>query len=602
MEGGFARTKIDRRQVVAHLHRPIAAHDFIPESEFTLNVVTPAFDAVVIQARTGEAIPGTDSEGCFAGSEVNRRQVVAHFHGIIAAVVRVAQSKFAEAIKAPAFDGGIVQQGAHILSPDGNGDRSFAGSKVDREQVVAHGAREHAAMRFVALAKLPIIIEAPALQRSIVENGAGGTSARRKERRGFSSAKVDRGQVVAHLPRSIAAIGGIADAQKAEGIDTPALHVAVVEQRAGVSTPYGNLCRCSSCSQIDDGQIATHFARTVTSRLGIAYTELSGVVGAPTLDTIVRRARAGKLMTRHDLGDAFAHHARDSIARIAGVACAGPRSWGIRAGCIDIAATVVREAFIDVRAVVSIAAEACIADANQVRACRVGAAIGVRRAGSGRTHASAVANIGAGAFVVRVALVLDEAADAVVASALFRRCAGVTGSAAMIAATYAVDAIIRQALRGLGTGSAVVELADAKSVAGPVDAFAFRIEIVLDRPANTVRTLTLFGGRTRHAKTRAGSIATNSIDTLTRQTLRSRAALRAIGQVRRRHASTSAIAFAVRAFVLGIDPVLDVRARSIRALTRLGRCTRNAVRRARSVAANAVDAPTRRALCGQCAS
>ena len=101
----------------------------------------------------------------------------------------------------------------------------------------------------------------------------------------------------------------------------------------------------------------------------------------------------------------------------------------------------------------------------------------------------------------------------------------------MIAATHAVDAVVRQALRRLGTRSAVVELANADSVAGSVDAFAFRIEIVLDRAANTVRSLTLFCCRTRHTKSRASSVATNAVDALTRQTLRSRAALRAIRQV-----------------------------------------------------------------------
>lgn len=31
----FAGAKFDGRKVVAHLHRPIASHDFVTESEFT---------------------------------------------------------------------------------------------------------------------------------------------------------------------------------------------------------------------------------------------------------------------------------------------------------------------------------------------------------------------------------------------------------------------------------------------------------------------------------------------------------------------------------------------------------------------------------------
>lgn len=540
-----------------------------------------------------------DAERRPAGSEVNRRQIVAHFHGIIAAVVRIAKTELTEAIKAPAFDGGIVQQCTDVLSAHGNSDGGLARSKVDREQVVAHGGRNPTAMVFVALAKLPVVIDAPALQRAVVENGARGVSARREERGGFSGAEVDRWEVVAHLPRSIAPIGAIADAQKAQAIDTPAFHVAVVEHCASVSAPYGHGHRSSSGSQVDHGQIAAHFTRTVTACLRIALTKLSGIVETPALEAIVRRARAGKFVTDRDLGYAFADHTSDSITRIPDVASAGPRSWRIRAGCIDIAAAIVREAFIDVGASVSIAAEAGIADTHEVRASCIRAAIGVRCARGRSADAGAIANIGSCAFIVRVALVLDEATNAVVASSLFRRRAGVTRSAAMIAAAYAVDAIIRQALRGLGTRRAVVELADANSVACSVDAFAFRIEIVFDRAANTVRSLTLFCSRTRHAKTRACRVATNSIDTLTRQTLRSRAALRAIGQVRRGYAGPCAITFAVRTFVLGIDPVLHVRTRAIRALTSLGCGTSHAARRARSIAANAVYAPTRCALRGQ---
>ena len=66
-------------------------------------------------------------------------------------------------------------------------------------------------------------------------------------------AEGNRGQVVAHRPGAVPAILGIAVAELAVGISTPAFHTAVVQLRARVLETDGDELRRPTRPQVDRG-------------------------------------------------------------------------------------------------------------------------------------------------------------------------------------------------------------------------------------------------------------------------------------------------------------------------------------------------------------
>ena len=95
-------------------------------------------------------------------------------------------------------------------------------------------------MYTIAVAELTFLIISPALDGVVVEeracmNTTGGDVLSRA-----TSAVVDRGEVVAHFVRGVAAVRRIAEAELTIAVITPALDVAVVEERARVRIPSGH--------------------------------------------------------------------------------------------------------------------------------------------------------------------------------------------------------------------------------------------------------------------------------------------------------------------------------------------------------------------------
>ena len=119
-------------------------------------------------------------------------------------------------------------------APAADGGGGAAGAEVDGGEVVAHLAGAVAAGGGVAEAELAVGVVAPALDGAVVEEGAGVAAAGGDGGGGAAGAEVDGGEVVAHLAGVVAAVGGVAEAELADGVEAPALDRPVVEERAGV--------------------------------------------------------------------------------------------------------------------------------------------------------------------------------------------------------------------------------------------------------------------------------------------------------------------------------------------------------------------------------
>ena len=91
----------------------------------------------------------------------------------------------------------------------------------------------------VPLAQLPVGVVSPALQDAAVENRAREGGARLDGYRSPPRAQVHRWEVVAHLV--IAHGVGVADAELAVSVVSPALHAAFVKEGARVVLPGRNL-------------------------------------------------------------------------------------------------------------------------------------------------------------------------------------------------------------------------------------------------------------------------------------------------------------------------------------------------------------------------
>lgn len=348
---------------------------------------------------------------------------------------------------------------------------------------------------------------------------------------------------------------------------SPALAAVVIQNGTGI-TSGGYLHGRFAGAQIDDGEESTHFARAVTSIVGIPEAEITAVINSPALEAVVAGDGARPASTGFRGDDRSGERTRDAVARIPHVARAGSRAQSIRAGRIRIAPTVVRQAFVDVRARdaisgisriarartrsgrirtrsigitsavvdlafvdvrarVSITGIPAVAGAGAIRTRCIRAAIRVRRTRRRRTRAGAIAH--ARAFTVRIRIGRDERANAVVTGAFLRRRTSVTKSAAMVVAAETVDAIRRQTLRRRRTRLTIVGAASARARASSNEAFIVGIRVVLDRTAEPVGAALLLCRRARHTRAVAGRIAAEAVDTIHRSALRRRIAGRTVG-------------------------------------------------------------------------
>src|SRR5690606_9674904 len=106
-------------------------------------------------------------------------------------------------------------------------------------------------------------------------------------------AEIDGRKAVTHFVRAVASIGRIAQTELTRVVRAPALGAAIVENRASVRRPRGDVGRRSPSTEIDVWEVVAHFVRAVASIGRIAQTELSGTVHAPAFDRTVVEHRAG---------------------------------------------------------------------------------------------------------------------------------------------------------------------------------------------------------------------------------------------------------------------------------------------------------------------
>ena len=206
---------------------------------------------------------------------------------------------------------------------------------------------------------------------------------------GHPRTQVQRRQVVAHLAWEHTYHGCMAYSEAAAFVGTPALGQGVIrfDTRRFIADP-----------QIRD--LSGEGARDAIPRIA-----LIACAGSRSIRIRARGIHIASTIVRLAFVDV---RARDAVTRIARIACARVRSWRIRARCIHVASAVVRLAFIDIRARrEAVAGIPRVADARAIRARSVRYAFGARAARSGRAHACAIANIGAGTFTVRVHVALD---------------------------------------------------------------------------------------------------------------------------------------------------------------------------------------------------
>ena len=134
----------------------------------------------------------------------------------------------------------------------------------------------------VTVTELALVVVAPALHVATVENRTGEVIACADRNRGAACAQVDDGEFVAHLVVIVAtADGGVFVAEFAVVSIAPALHVAVVENRARKVVACADRNRGAACAQVDDGQFATHLVVIVAKVVVVTVTELAKKVVAP---------------------------------------------------------------------------------------------------------------------------------------------------------------------------------------------------------------------------------------------------------------------------------------------------------------------------------
>src|SRR5690606_18360963 len=93
--------------------------------------------------------------------------------------------------------------------------------------------------------------------------------------------------------RAVAAIRRVAEAELADIVPAPALHPAVVEQRAGTELTGADADRGTTRPEVHRRQGVTHLPRPVTPDHLVTEPQASAHTGSPTLDRPVVEQRAG---------------------------------------------------------------------------------------------------------------------------------------------------------------------------------------------------------------------------------------------------------------------------------------------------------------------
>jgi hypothetical protein len=177
--GGTATTEVDGGERSAHFTSSITTTISIIQPQLAIIIHPPALDAPVVKDSAGMQFAGTDCLGSMTTTEVNCEQITAHFTWIVAAIVRIALPKLAQAIKAPTLDSPVIEQGTGMRSTSTNCLGGTTTTQVDGCQTATHFVSAITTSHFVAIAQLTDRVITPTLDGIVGEDGAGMHVARR---------------------------------------------------------------------------------------------------------------------------------------------------------------------------------------------------------------------------------------------------------------------------------------------------------------------------------------------------------------------------------------------------------------------------------------
>ncbi len=204
-------------------------------------------------------------------AKIDEESSVAQLAGRVAAILVVAGPEPAPASGAPALDRAIVEEDAAMGPADLDGDRGSPRAVVGDGQGIAHLAGLVTVGRFaVAHPERPGDVAPPALDRAIVERGAGMRGKGVEAQGSAAGAEIDRQQRITHLARLVAAMLLVALSELAVEVPAPALHGAVIEERAGEAVAGGDRDGGTAGAEIDRRQRIAHLARLVAAHIGRA--------------------------------------------------------------------------------------------------------------------------------------------------------------------------------------------------------------------------------------------------------------------------------------------------------------------------------------------
>jgi hypothetical protein len=223
--------------------------------------------------------------------------------------------------------------------------RSTAGS------VVAHLVGAVAAPVVVAEAEAAEGVPAPALDGATDQQRAGVEVAGRDRGDDRTGAEIDEGQGVAHLVRLIAAVLGVAEAELADGVVSPALELAAREHGAAVGLAGRDRGGRLTGAEVGERQAGAHLPGVVAARQRVAVTGLAALALAPALDPSAGQEGAVVAVTDGDLEDPLLARAVGRAPVVEGVAVVAQLARGhdvvaaraARAVLVDLAVTVVVE-------------------------------------------------------------------------------------------------------------------------------------------------------------------------------------------------------------------------------------------------------------------
>ena len=127
--GCIAVPRGNSREKVAHLVGDVASAVRVIETKLAIRVPAPALDLVGVQKRAGVPRPSPDARSCSGCAKCGHRKVVAHLVGAVAAVVDVAEPKLSVQVVSPALDAAVVEQRTRMVRTDCNLPGSAAGAQ-----------------------------------------------------------------------------------------------------------------------------------------------------------------------------------------------------------------------------------------------------------------------------------------------------------------------------------------------------------------------------------------------------------------------------------------------------------------------------------------